>query len=150
MISCTILNFSASFCATCSNPSFIFIKGVHSVAFTSNPENAFVFFPVSTLQSGKAFLHHFLCSMCRHGVLLAPSFLWLAIPTATGLVFLLAFLLRPARFVSFSAKIFTHSSHVLIFSYHLPKPSTVRLLPREMSPLLIWQRFSPFSFRESL
>ena len=44
----------------------------------------------------------------------------------------------------FLATIFLHFSHVLFFFHHFPKPSTVRLLPRELSPLTTCQWFFLF------
>ena len=64
---------------------------------------------------------------------------WLAIPAATGLVLLPAFLPQPVLethlLISFSAKICPHSMYVLVSSHHF------RLLLRELSPLPICQWF---------
>ena len=111
-----------------------------------NPENAFVFFPVSTFQG---------CNKCHHGILLAPSILWLVIqlPLAlySCLLFFFSLFSKLLYSFSFSEKVFPHSSYVLFFSCHFPKHSTMRLLPHELSPLPICQWFFSFCLqRESL
>ena len=95
ILSCTMLNFSASSCAACSNASF-FLSKAHSVAFTSTLKMPQYSSQSPLFRAVKPFFIIFPCSKCRHGVSRAPSILWLAIPAATDLVFLPAFLLQPA------------------------------------------------------
>ena len=138
-----MLSFPASSCATLLKGFFYSSKGPFRGLYF-NPENAFVFFPVSTFQGGKSAASSFVpCNKCHHGISLAPSILWLVLRTtacfassACSRNFLTLF--------SFSAKVFPRSTYVWFFSHQFPKPSTVRLSSSEISPLPICQWF--FSF----
>ena len=108
--------------------------------------------PSPLFRAAKPFFIIFPCSKCRHGVLLAPSTLWLTIPAATDVVILPVFLLQPCSRNLFTLslsrqKCSSHSSYILFFSHHFPKPSTMRFLPRELSPLPICQWFSSFGLQ---
>ena len=141
-----MLSFLASSCATYSKSSFFCQR---PIPWLSSSQNVSVLFPVSTF-------HHSVraVSVVHCSISLAPSTFWLAIPAATDPVFLPAFLLQLALgtsllYLFLGKSIPTFLARVVFFFHHLPKPSTVRLLCRELSPLPICHWFSPFAVRES-
>ena len=76
---------------------------------------------------------HLTCSKCAPSVLrrfLLTLTLYSCLPFFFGLVSKTCFALSLSWHEAF-----THFSHVLFFSHHFPKPSTVRLLHSELSPL---------------
>ena len=99
-IFCTMLNFPASSCATCSNASSC--RGFHFF-----PESVFIFFPVSTVQGGEAFLHY----SVRAIRVMAAFHGWrfqLPMTLYSRLLFFFSQLSKPLYSVSFLEKVFPH------------------------------------------
>ena len=125
MVSCTMLMFLASSCATCSKASLILSKAT-SVAFRSFMRVFFLYFPSLHLPGRRSLSSSFFpCKPCHGSISLAPSILWLAIPAATDLVFCLLF------FFSLLSKeeVFPNPTYTWFSSHHSPNPSTVRFFP---------------------
>ena len=106
--------------------------------FYFSSENAFVFFLVSTFQDDKALLHHSVraVSVVAAFTLLQVLFGWrfqLPLTLHSCLFFFFRLLSEPLYSFSFLAKVFPR----IVLFHHFPKTSTVRLLPRELSPLPI-------------
>ena len=149
MISCTVLGFLASSCATCSKASFTLSKA-NSVAFTSVLK-MLLYSSHPLLRAIKPCFIILCVSQCHRSIPLAPSTLWLAIPAATDLEFLPAFLLQPALGTSLlhlflGKSIPTLLARIVLFPLFF---QNVRLFSTNSCklPLLV---FSPSAFRESL
>ena len=112
---------------------FDFVKGPFRGLFLQLPKCFHVFFTISTFQGSEALLHHFSVQQLSSRHLTSSKYSlagdsschWPCIPAC---VFFFSLFSKPLYSLSFLAKVFPHSSHILIFSHHHPKPSTVRLL----------------------
>ena len=115
MISCTMLTFLASSCATNAKASLIFSKA-HSVSTHFSSESIFIFFPISIFQAVKAFF------------ILLPRTLY------SCLLFFVSQLSKPLYSVSFLEKVFLHLPYIVLFpsfskSFHgtpsFPPPASI-------------------------
>ena len=130
----------------------LFYQNAHSAAFTSVLK-MFLYSSQSPLfRATKLLLHHSVraTNVIAAFNLLRVLFGWrfqLPLTLYSCLLFFCRLLSEPLYSLSLSWHKCSHIPRMYCsFPIIFPKPSTVRLLPRELSPLLICQCVSPFAF----
>ena len=151
MISCTVLSFLASSCATCSKASFILSKA-HSVAFTSALKVPLYSSQSPLFRAMKAFLHDWFVAIRIMAAfhLFQVFFGWpfqLPLALSSCLFLFVSPFSKPSYSCSFLKKIFPHSTCIWFFSDHSTNPSTVRLFLHDLSPLHICQQLFSFGLQ---
>ena len=148
-----MLNFLASSFATFSKASFI-ISEAHSETYTSFLK-VFMYSshsPLLTRRESHA-SSFCACNQCHCSILLAPNTLWLAVPAATDLVFLLTLLRQPRLETSFNLALsWQKYSHIprtyCSFPTIFPQPFTMRLfLCKRQTIAILSNGSSPFDLQ---
>ena len=124
-----MLIFSVSSCAANSNASFTLSKA-HSGAFIFFLKVSLYSSHVPLFEAVKPFSSLVHCNLCHGSIALPPRSLWLAIPAATDLVFLPAFVRQPTAETSLPLifhKRNVPTSHADIYGSF---PIIVHILPR--------------------
>ena len=152
MMSCTMLIFSVSSCATKSNASFILSKARGPHLFL---EGLFIFFPHSIFYGGEAFFHHrfvailIVTAFRLFQVFFGGRFL-LPLTLYSCLLFFIDQLSKLLCLRSFAGEMLPHPMHVWFFSHHFPHSSPIRLLFHSLPPRHTCQWFFPFACECSL